>query len=110
MSVRLVVTINAAPGKGSELAEIFKGRCAEVMKEPGCEQFEAFRSVVDPDKLVWYCSNAGPTRRRSTSTPNSTRRVRPCPRDCASAMASAKTTNTSAPADDAAVAHANREG
>jgi len=52
MSVRLVVTINAAPGKGGELAETFKGRFAEVMKEPGCEQFEAFRSVVDPDKLV----------------------------------------------------------
>ena len=52
MSVRLVVTITAAPGKGSELAESFKGRCAEVMKEPGCEQFEAFRSVVDPDKVV----------------------------------------------------------
>jgi quinol monooxygenase YgiN len=52
MSVRLVVTITAAPGKGSELAETFKGRCAEVIKEPGCEQFEVFRSVVDPDKLV----------------------------------------------------------
>jgi quinol monooxygenase YgiN len=22
------------------------------MKEPGCEQFEMFRSVVDPDKLA----------------------------------------------------------
>jgi len=22
------------------------------MKEPGCEQFEAFRSVLDPDKLI----------------------------------------------------------
>ena len=22
------------------------------MKEPGCEQFEVFQSVVDPDKLV----------------------------------------------------------
>jgi quinol monooxygenase YgiN len=52
MSVRLVVTITAAPGKGGELAESFKGRCGEAMKEPGCEQFEAFRSVVDPDKLV----------------------------------------------------------
>lgn len=52
MSVRLVVTINAAPGKGGELAQVFKGRCAEVMKEPGCEQFEVFQSAVDPDKLV----------------------------------------------------------
>jgi quinol monooxygenase YgiN len=47
-----VVTITAAQGKGGDLAESFKGRCAEVIKEPGCEQFEARRSLVDPDKVV----------------------------------------------------------
>ncbi len=47
-----MVTITAAQGKGGDLAESFKGRCAEVMKKPGCEQFEARRSVVDPDKVV----------------------------------------------------------
>ena len=52
MSLRLVVTITAAPGKGAELAQAYKGRCAEVMKEPGCEQFEVFQSVVNPDKLA----------------------------------------------------------
>ncbi len=52
MSVRLVVTIAAAPGKGTELAQAYKGRCAEVVKEPGCEQFEVFQSVVNPDKLA----------------------------------------------------------
>ncbi len=52
MAIRLVVTITAAPGKGSELAQAFKARCAEAMKEPGCEQFEAFQSVLDPDRLV----------------------------------------------------------
>ncbi len=52
MSVRLVVTMQAAPGRGSELAEVFRQRCKEVMEEPGCEQFEVFRSVVDPDKLT----------------------------------------------------------
>jgi quinol monooxygenase YgiN len=52
MSVRLVVTINAAPGKGSELAQVFRARCAEVMQEPGCEQFEVFQSVLNPDKLA----------------------------------------------------------
>jgi quinol monooxygenase YgiN len=52
MSVRLVVTITAAPGKGSELAQGYKARCAEVMKEPGCEQFEVFQSVVNPDRLA----------------------------------------------------------
>ncbi len=44
MAIRLVVTITAAPGKGSELAQAFRTRCAGVMKEPGCEQFEVFQS------------------------------------------------------------------
>ncbi|MDB5404296.1 MAG: hypothetical protein QOD93_6682 [Acetobacteraceae bacterium] len=52
MSVRLVVTFTAAPGKGSELARVFRGRCAEVIQEPGCEQFEVFQSLLDPDKLT----------------------------------------------------------
>ena len=52
MSVRLVVTITATPGKGGELAQVYKDRCAEVMKEPGCEQFEVFQSAVNPDRLA----------------------------------------------------------
>jgi quinol monooxygenase YgiN len=52
MSVRLVITFTAAPGKGGDLGEAMKARCAEVQKEPGCEQFEAYRSVADPDKIV----------------------------------------------------------
>jgi quinol monooxygenase YgiN len=52
MAIRLIVTINAAPGKGAELAQAYKARCMEVMKEPGCEQFEVFQSVVNPDKLA----------------------------------------------------------
>ncbi len=52
MAIRLIVTITAAPGKGSELAQLYKARCADVMKEPGCEQFEVFQSVVKPDTLT----------------------------------------------------------
>ena len=52
MSVRLVVEINASPGKGAELAQAFRQRCLDVMKEPGCEQFEVFQSALNPDKLV----------------------------------------------------------
>lgn len=52
MPIRLVITITAAPGKGSELAQVLKTRCADVMKEPGCQQFEAFQSVVNPDRLT----------------------------------------------------------
>jgi quinol monooxygenase YgiN len=52
IAVRLVVTITAAPGKGADLARAFQQRCAEVVNEPGCEQFEIFQGVLDPDKLA----------------------------------------------------------
>jgi quinol monooxygenase YgiN len=52
MSVRLVVSIAAVPGKGADLAKAFRARCVEVMQEPGCEQFEVFQSVLDPDRLA----------------------------------------------------------
>ncbi len=52
MAVRLVVTITAAPGKGADLAQAFRARWAEVMQEPGCEQFEVFQSALNPDKLA----------------------------------------------------------
>jgi quinol monooxygenase YgiN len=72
MSIRLVVTITAAPGKGTELAQAYKARCAECMKEPGCEQFEVFQSIVNPDKLAllerWADQAALDTHARLNST------------------------------------------
>ena len=52
MSVRLVVTIDAAPGKGAEFAKVFQKRCDECKKEPGCIEFQIFQSVADPDKFT----------------------------------------------------------
>jgi len=52
MAIRLVITLNAAPGKGDEFLQALKGRCGEVMTEPGCEQFEVFQSALDPDRLT----------------------------------------------------------
>ena len=52
MALRLIVTMTAAPGKAAELAQAYRSRCAEIAKEPGCEQFEVFQSVVIPEKLV----------------------------------------------------------
>ena len=52
MAIRLIVSINAAPGRGSELAQLYKARCEDIIKEPGCEQFEVFQSTANPDKLV----------------------------------------------------------
>jgi quinol monooxygenase YgiN len=52
MAIRLVVTITAVPGKGTQLVEGYKTRCAQVLKEPGCEQFEIFQSAMNPDRLT----------------------------------------------------------
>ena len=52
MSVRLIVSITAAPGKGADLANAFRQRCLDIMQEPGCEQFEVFQSVLNPDRLA----------------------------------------------------------
>ena len=52
MSVRLIISLTAAPGRGADFAKAFQARCEEVRQEPGCEQFEVFVSADDPDKLV----------------------------------------------------------
>ena len=52
MAVRLVVTFHAASGKGEQLAQAMKTRCEASRQDAGCEQFEVFQSVSDPDKLV----------------------------------------------------------
>jgi quinol monooxygenase YgiN len=52
MKVRLVVSFRALPGKGNELAAVYRERCADVRKEPGCDQFEVFQSASDPDSFT----------------------------------------------------------
>jgi quinol monooxygenase YgiN len=52
MSVRLVISINAAPGKGNELLQAMKARCELSQKDAGCLQFEVFQSAFDPDRLT----------------------------------------------------------
>lgn len=52
MAVRIVLTLTAAPGKAAELAAAYKTRCQSVAQEPGCEQFEAFQDVADPNRFV----------------------------------------------------------
>jgi quinol monooxygenase YgiN len=54
MSLRLIVTITAEPGKGAELAQAYKARCTQIKQEPGCEQFEIFQSVLNPDRLTLH--------------------------------------------------------
>lgn len=52
MEIRLVVTIEAIPGKGAALARAFSERAIETRKEDGCHQFEAFTSADNPDRVV----------------------------------------------------------
>jgi quinol monooxygenase YgiN len=52
MAVRLIVTFTAHPGKGADFAKAFAPVIREVLREPGCQQYELFVSQDDPDKLV----------------------------------------------------------
>jgi quinol monooxygenase YgiN len=51
MPVRLVINLQARPGKGAELLKAMEQRCVEVRREPGCQQFEVFQSGNNPDNL-----------------------------------------------------------
>jgi quinol monooxygenase YgiN len=76
MSVRLVITTYAKPGKGTELAQAMADRCRAVQQEPGCQQFEVFQSALAPDTLVtlelWADQAAldAHARRNATRLPN----------------------------------------
>jgi quinol monooxygenase YgiN len=52
MAVRLVVTFQAKSGMAADFANAFALQIAETLKEPGCEQYELFRSQSEADKLV----------------------------------------------------------
>ena len=52
MPVRLIIHMTAKPGQGAALAEAYAARCREVAREGGCQQYEIFRSALDPDRLV----------------------------------------------------------
>src|SRR4051794_35900817 len=52
MAIRHVVTIQVGPGKAADFASAFKALQASAQEEEGCEQYELFQSLDDPDKLV----------------------------------------------------------
>jgi len=52
MALRLIVPMEAAPGKRDELIEAFSARSREVRQESGCEEFELYQSTERPDQLV----------------------------------------------------------
>lgn len=52
MPIRHVVTIQVAPGKAAEFTNVFKTLQLIARQEQGCEQYELFRSVDDPERVV----------------------------------------------------------
>ncbi len=52
MAVHHVITIHVAPGKTAEFARVFKDVRAIAQQEEGCDQYELFQSLDDPDKVV----------------------------------------------------------
>jgi quinol monooxygenase YgiN len=52
VAIRHVITIRVAPGKVAEFADVFKAVQATALQEEGCEQYELFQSLDDPDTVV----------------------------------------------------------
>ncbi len=52
MAVRIIVTMDAIPGKRDDLVEAFRAICPEVQQEPGCQQYELHQSLEHPARLV----------------------------------------------------------
>jgi quinol monooxygenase YgiN len=52
MAVRIFVTFRAKPGKGSELVQARLPRHAVVRNDPGCEQFDLYQNVENPDEIL----------------------------------------------------------
>lgn len=50
--VRLIISLVAKVDRAEEVVRQLAERCNEVLGEPGCLQFEIFRSVVDPNNFT----------------------------------------------------------
>jgi quinol monooxygenase YgiN len=58
VSIRLVVQMQTRPEHGDEFFRLAAQRCRTVENEQGCEQFEVFRSALNPTKftllILWH--------------------------------------------------------
>lgn len=52
MAIRLVVSMQAAPGKREALIAAFRDLCPSVQEEPGCQQYELHQSLENPDHFA----------------------------------------------------------
>jgi quinol monooxygenase YgiN len=75
MSLRLILRMQAKPGRGPELLKLMEERGTGVRKEPGCEHFEIFQSGHDPDHLCLLELWTDQAHLDSHATANATRPV-----------------------------------
>ncbi|WP_330180308.1 antibiotic biosynthesis monooxygenase [Nocardia sp. NBC_01503] len=52
MPINHIVTIGVAPGRAADFARAFKDLKAVVEREEGCERYDLFQNMDDPDTLV----------------------------------------------------------
>jgi quinol monooxygenase YgiN len=52
--VTVIARYRAKPGEGDAVAGVLQHHVAATRSEPGCIQFEASRSVEDPDEFVLF--------------------------------------------------------
>ena len=52
MALRLVIPMEAAPGKRDELIGTFRTLAPEVRQEAGCQGYELYQSTERPDQMV----------------------------------------------------------
>lgn len=52
MAIRHVVTITVAAGKAREFVDAFAAVRSLAQQDEGCEQYELFQSLDDPDRIV----------------------------------------------------------
>ena len=52
MAVRLIVTLEAFPGKREEMLAAYAKRCPSVRAEPGCIEFRMSQDIENPDRFV----------------------------------------------------------
>lgn len=52
MAIRHVITIQVAPGRADDFASAFRAVQAIAKHDEGCEQYELFQSLDEPDKVL----------------------------------------------------------
>ena len=52
MSLRLIVSLEALPGKRDQMVATYAELCPLVRQEPGCLGFEMFQDIERPDRFV----------------------------------------------------------